>query len=105
MSEKEEYLQFGGMAVPEGVMMRSPHYYAVACRAPNGEIIVKTEPLAETWIGKQKWLKKPFLRGTLALLDTMMLGNKAMSWATDIHTDPRYEKPKTEEPTSQEDKS
>lgn len=86
-----EYLQFGGMAVPEGVMMRSPNYYAVACRAPNEEIIVKTEPLEETWIGRQKWLKKPFLRGSLALLDTMALGNRAMNWATGVHLDPRYQ--------------
>lgn len=88
---KGEYLQFGGMAVPEGVMMRSPHYYAVACRAPNDEIIVKTAPLEDTWIGRQKWLKKPFLRGTLALLDTMALGMKAMNWATGVHLDPRYQ--------------
>lgn len=89
--EQGEYLQFGGMAVPEGVMMRSPHYYAVACRAPNGQIVVKTEPLEETWIGRQKWLKRPFLRGTLALLDTMALGTRAMNWATSVHLDARYQ--------------
>lgn len=92
MAGKEaEYLQFGGMAVPEGVMMRSPNYYAVACRVPNGEIVVKTEPLAKTWIGKQNWLKKPFLRGTLAILDTMGLGTKAMNWAAAVHLDPQYQ--------------
>ncbi len=85
-----EYLTFGGLAVLEGVMMRSPKYYSVACRAPNGNIVVKTEPLEQTWIGKQKWLKKPFLRGTLALLDTMVLGNRAMNWAASIQTDAKY---------------
>lgn len=85
-----EYLQFGGMAVPEGVMMRSPHYYAVACRAPNDEIIVKTEPLEKTWIGKLEFLKKPFLRGTLALLDTMALGMRAMNFASSVQLDERY---------------
>lgn len=85
-----EYLQFGGMAVVEGVMMRSPNYWALACRAPNGQIIVQTEPLEKTWIGRQKWLKKPFLRGTLALLDTMALGLKAMRIAGDIQLDPKY---------------
>lgn len=88
---QSEYLTFGGLAVVEGVMMRSPHHYAVACRAPNGNIVVKTEPLAATWIGKQKWLKKPFLRGTLALLDTMALGNRAMNWAAEIQTDSKYQ--------------
>ncbi len=85
-----EYLTFGGLAVVEGVMMRSPHHFAVACRAPNGNIVVKTEPLAATWLGKQQWLKKPFLRGTLALLDTMALGNRAMNWAADIQTRRKY---------------
>lgn len=73
-------------------MMRSPHHYAVACRAPNGSIVVKTEPLSQTWIGKQQWLKKPLLRGTLALLDTMALGNRAMNWAAEVQTDPKYSK-------------
>ncbi|MBL8067258.1 MAG: DUF1385 domain-containing protein [Armatimonadetes bacterium] len=85
-----EYLQFGGMAVPEGVMMRSPKFYAVACRAPNGEIIVKTEPLEKTWIGKLEFLKKPFSRGTLALLDTMALGMRAMNFASQVQLDERY---------------
>lgn len=79
-----EYLQFGGMAVVEGVMMRSPHYWSVACRAPSGQIVVKTEPLTQTWIGRQKWLKKPFLRGSLAMLDTMALGSRAMNFASNV---------------------
>lgn len=85
-----EYLQFGGMAVPEGIMMRSPRYYSVACRAPNGQIVVRTEPLEKTWIGRQKWLMKPFLRGTFALLDTMALGNRAMRFASQIQMDAEY---------------
>lgn len=89
-TEKSEYLQFGGLAVPEGVMMRSPHYYAVACRAPNGKIVVKTEALEQTWLSKVKWLKKPFLRGTLGLLDTMALGTRAMNYASSVQTDVRY---------------
>jgi uncharacterized protein YqhQ len=88
-----EYLQFGGMAVPEGVMMRAPKRYAVACRAPNGEIVVKSEPIASTWLGRQKWLKKPFLRGTLGMLDTMVLGMKAMRIAADVQTDAQYAAP------------
>lgn len=86
----KEYLQFGGMAVPEGVMMRSPNFYAVACRAPNGEVIVRTEPLDKTWLGRLGFLKKPFLRGSLALLDTMGLGMRAMNFASEVQLDARY---------------
>ena len=69
----EKKKSYGGMAVVEGVMMRSPNHYSVACRAPDGRIFVKTEPIEKTWIGRQKWLLKPFLRGTFALLDAMGL--------------------------------
>ena len=57
----------GGQAVIEGVMMRSPRFFAVACRKPDQTIVVKTEPVEKSIIGKLKWLNKPFLRGTLAL--------------------------------------
>ncbi|HLK14625.1 MAG TPA: DUF1385 domain-containing protein [Fimbriimonadaceae bacterium] len=88
-----EYLQYGGQAIPEGVMMRSPHYFSVACRAPNGEIIAHTEAIEKTWIGRQKWLKFPFLRGSLAILDAMALGGRAMRFATKIQLDDAYQPP------------
>lgn len=90
---KGEYLQYGGQAIIEGVMMRSPRYFAVACRAPNGQIVLQTEALEKTWIGRQKWLKWPFLRGSLALLDTMGLGVKAMRFAANVQIDPAYQVP------------
>jgi uncharacterized protein YqhQ len=90
-----EYLQYGGQAIVEGVMMRSPRYFAVACRAPNQEIILRCEPVAKTWIGRQKWLKKPFLRGSLALFDAMALGYRALRFASDVQLAPQYQ-PKTE---------
>ena len=88
-----EYLQYGGQAVVEGVMMRSPRFFSVACRAPNGSILVQTEAVEKTWIGKQKWLKYPFLRGSLALIDSMALGSRALKFATNVQIDPAYEKP------------
>jgi len=87
---KGEYLQYGGQAIIEGVMMRSPRYFSIACRAPNGEIVIQTEAIEKTWIGRQKWLKYPFLRGSLALLDSMALGTKAMRFASAIQIDPKY---------------
>lgn len=80
----KDYLQYGGQAIVEGVMMRSPRFFSVACLAPNGEIISRTEAIEKTWIGRQKWLKLPFLRGSLALLDSMALGAKAMRFASRI---------------------
>ena len=86
-----EYLQYGGQAIIEGVMMRSPRFFSVAVRAPNGDIVLEAEPLEKTWIGRQKWLMKPFLRGTFALLDAMALGIKAMRFAGNIQINPNYQ--------------
>ena len=83
---KADYLHFGGQAIIEGVMMRSPNTFAVACRAPNGEIVLHSEPLEKTWIGRQKWLMLPFLRGTWAILDAMTLGVRAMRFAATVQT-------------------
>ena len=84
-SEQDKSLsQYGGQAIVEGVMMRSPHYFAVACRKPDGGIIVKCEEIAKTALHKLRWLNKPFLRGTFALLDAMILGGKALNFASNV---------------------
>src|SRR5215469_13869663 len=88
---KGEYLQYGGQAIVEGVMMRSPRFFSVACRAPNNEIVVQTEEIEKTWIGRQKWLKLPFLRGSLALLDSMALGIRAMRFASNVQLAEQYQ--------------
>jgi uncharacterized protein YqhQ len=88
---KDEFLSVGGQAIVEGVMMRSPKYFTVACRAPNKELVIKTEPIEKTWIGRQKWLKIPFLRGSWALLDAMTLGIRAMRYASDVQLAEEYQ--------------
>lgn len=71
-------------------MMRSPNFWSVAVRAPSGDIVVKTEPVTKAWIFRQKWLQMPFIRGTLALLDTMVLGHQAMRFAGEVTADERF---------------
>ena len=80
----EAVLQYGGQAVIEGVMMRSKHFFAVACRRPDGRIVVQREEVDKSFLGKLKWLNKPFLRGTLALIDAMALGSRALSFASNV---------------------
>ncbi|MGV3617002.1 MAG: DUF1385 domain-containing protein [Fimbriimonas sp.] len=99
-----EYLQYGGQAIIEGVMMRSPRFFSVACRAPNGEIVLQTEAIEKTWIGRQNWLKKPFLRGSLALLDAMALGIRAMRFAANVQMADEYQDPNAEAPEVKEPK-
>ena len=90
---KGEYLQYGGQAIIEGVMMRSPRFFSVAVRAPNGQVVLQTEALEKNWIGRQRWLKWPFLRGTLALLDAMALGYRALKFSANVQLDSRYQPP------------
>lgn len=83
MADKKQEFHYGGQAVIEGVMMRGPKDFAVAVRRVNGEIVSTVENV-ESMFAKLAWLKKPFLRGTFVLIDSMALGIKALKYATDI---------------------
>lgn len=75
--KKEPSLAFGGQAVMEGVMMRSKNHVVVCVRQPNDEIVTQHEKLyslSETY----KFLKIPFLRGILALFETLYSGIKGI---------------------------
>lgn len=65
-------------------MMRSPRFFAVACRRlSDNQIVIQQEPI-ENHLRKVAWLNKPFLRGTLALIDAMALGMKALTYAANV---------------------
>jgi uncharacterized protein YqhQ len=69
--------------VLEGVMMRGSHTMAVAVRAPNGQIVVKTEPLNEKlYTGPISRI--PFVRGLMMLWDALGLGVKALNMSADV---------------------
>lgn len=73
-------VSIGGQAVIEGVMMRGPSLIATAVREPSGEIIVKTEtftPISDRY----PILKKPMLRGVVALIESLVQGLKALSFS------------------------
>lgn len=73
-------LDVGGQAVIEGVMMRSARSFAVVCRRPNGEIVVKEDAWQPVW-SRLRFLKWPFLRGGVALLEAMVNGIAALSFS------------------------
>lgn len=81
-SEKKDF-HYGGQAIIEGVMMRGPKDFGVAVRRANGEVVTKKEDV-DSILGKFKWLNRPFLRGTLAIIDSMALGMKALMYSADI---------------------
>ena len=74
---------YGGQAVMEGVMMRGAKYMAVAVRGPTGEITVHSEPLNAKIYGG-RIVKLPFLRGSIMLWDSLVLGMRALLFSADI---------------------
>ena len=80
----ERDLIVGGQAVMEGVMMRTPSAYAIACRKSDGEIVTMAESLPK-WSDKYKWLSWPVLRGGATLVQSMALGIKALNFSARIY--------------------
>jgi len=68
--------------VIEGVMMRSPHSYAVAVRRPNGSIAVGQDYLARP-SEKHPWLRYPVVRGLATLGQAMALGIRALRYSAE----------------------
>jgi len=73
----------GGQAVLEGVMMRSPHAFAIACRKPSGEISIHSEPL-ERLSERHKWMGWPGIRGVITLGHAMALGFRALKFSANV---------------------
>jgi uncharacterized protein YqhQ len=81
--ESGEETLVGGQAVVEGVMMRSPHAWAIAIRKPDGQITTHSQTL-ERPSEKRKWLGWPFVRGIATLGQAMKLGFVASKFSLDV---------------------
>ncbi len=85
----------GGQAVIEGVLMRLPQSYAVAVRHPKGEVCVKRDRLPETARGRFGNL--PFVRGSVILFKSLMLGISALNYSAEIAMDEEEDGAKAED--------
>ena len=70
----------GGQALLGGIMMRGKLNWAVAVREPDGGIYVEEHDLA-SGREKNRWLHVPLVRGCTALVESLMLGYKALEIA------------------------
>jgi len=70
----------GGQAVIEGVMMRSPTYYATAVRTPQGRIVIQKNRYVAL-AHRFKVLGLPILRGAIGLVETMWIGVQSLSYS------------------------
>jgi uncharacterized protein YqhQ len=94
--ESGEETLVGGQAVLEGVMMRSPHAWAIACRKPSGEIVTMSESL-ERPSEKNKWMSWPIVRGVMSLGYAMSLGYRALRFSANVAIEDMMESGATKE--------
>ena len=90
-----EEFALGGQAVIEGVMMRSPNYYAVAVRRESGEIIVHDEQ-AVSFVKRRPHLNRPFIRGVFALFESLILGLRSLNYSANAAMEDAQEQEATE---------
>jgi len=73
---------YGGQAIIEGVMMRGSQACAIAVRAPDRTITVKTESLGGLY--RHPAARLPLVRGLLMLWDALGLGMRALAFSADV---------------------
>lgn len=73
----------GGEALIEGVMMRGPESIAIAVRKADGSIVIDKKPLT-TLAKRNKIFKLPILRGAVGIVESMVIGIKALMYSADF---------------------
>ena len=73
----------GGEALLEGVMMRGKSDMAIAIRKPDGEIIIDRQPL-KTLAQKYSIAKVPIIRGAVSMVESMVIGIKAIMYSAEF---------------------
>jgi uncharacterized protein YqhQ len=84
--DKNVDMLIGGQAVIEGVMMRSLSGYTVAVRQPDGGVALKKDKLASV-ATKYPFLKFPVLRGSVVLIQSLILGIRALNFSASVSSE------------------
>lgn len=91
-----QYTSIGGQALIEGVMMRGKDKIGIAVRKPDGDIELKVENIKKK--RDYKFLKLPIIRGMVALVSSMIIGVRALTYSAEffVEGDGQEEKGKFE---------
>ena len=73
---------YGGQAVIEGVMIRGRDFFSLAVRRDDGSIEDLQERLSPIYNGRFR--RVPLARGVLTLIETLVLGIKALQISADL---------------------
>lgn len=85
-ADKNVDMLIGGQAVIEGVMMRSLSGYSIAVRQPDGKMAIKKERLTSL-AKKYPILKTPVLRGSVVLIQSLILGIRALNYSASVSSE------------------
>ena len=83
-------VSYGGQAVLEGVMMRSPSSWAVAVRTPEGEITEVVQDISSPMQRRRLW-RLPIIRGVVALGESLAIGFRALAISANVASQERDE--------------
>ncbi len=83
VKDKNVDMLIGGQAVIEGVMMRSLTGYSVAVRQPDGGVAIRKDKLTSI-TAKYPFLKTPVLRGSVVLIQSLILGMRALNYSASV---------------------
>lgn len=67
----------------EGVMMRSPHFYTVSVRDPEGKLQMKQQGFLSL-TERFPFLKIPLVRGMIQLVESMIIGFRSLNYSNGI---------------------
>ena len=82
---KKEYSAYGGQAVIEGIVMKSPQgKSALVCRRSDGELVYEISE-ATPLQSRYKALSWPIIRGVVAFLDALIGGMQILSKSAEIY--------------------
>ena len=81
--DKNVDMLIGGQAIIEGVMMRSLTGYSVAVRQPDGGVSIRKDKLTSV-TQKYPFLKTPVLRGSVVLIQSLILGMRALNYSASV---------------------
>ncbi len=83
-------VSYGGQAVLEGVMMRSPSSWAVAIRTPDGDITEVVRDISSPMQRRKIW-RLPVIRGVIALGESLAIGFRALAISANVASQERDE--------------
>ena len=82
----------GGQAVIEGVLMRGLTGYSIAVRKPDGGVAIRKDKLVSV-TKKYPFLKFPVLRGSVVLIQSLILGMRALNYSTSVASEGKEGEP------------